>query len=93
MRILLNDNDEIIGYAIVGGLEGDFEVSDEIIPSGFKEDFEPRRFIYSNGAIIYNKNYNSPPVEQQPPNYEQRISELERQMKEIKEYMDNQPQA
>ena len=93
MRILINGNNEIVGYATAGGLEGDFEISDEIVPSGFKEDFEPRRFVYNNGAIIYNKNNNDDPVEQPPPNYEQRISGLERQMKDVQTYINNQPQA
>ena len=57
MRILLNDNDEIIGYAIVGGLEGDFEISDDIIPLEFTKTFKPKYYLYQNEKIIVNPSY------------------------------------
>lgn len=57
MRILLNDNDEIIGYAIVGGLEGDFEVRDDIIPQEFTQTFKPKYYLYQNEKIIVNPSY------------------------------------
>jgi hypothetical protein len=57
MRITMNDNNEITGYAIVGGLEGDFEVSDDIIPQEFILNYKPRYYLYQNEQIIVNPNY------------------------------------
>lgn len=53
----MNDNNEITGYAIVGGLEGDFEVSDDIIPQEFILNYKPRYYLYQNEQIIVNPNY------------------------------------
>jgi hypothetical protein len=57
MRLTINDNNEITGYAIVGGLEGDFEVSDDIIPQEFILNYKPRYYLYQNEQIIVNPNY------------------------------------
>lgn len=57
MRILINESNEIIGYAIVGGLEGDFEISDDIIPQDFTQTFKPKYYSYQNDKIIINPNY------------------------------------
>lgn len=52
MRILINDNNEIVGYSTVGQLKGDIEVS--TVPEGFKENFKPKRYVYRNNEIVYN---------------------------------------
>ena len=57
MRILINGNNEIVGYATVGGLEGDFEISDDIIPLEFTKTFKPKYYLYQNEKIIVNPNY------------------------------------
>lgn len=57
MRILINNNNEITGYATVGGLEGDFEISDDIIPQDFAQTFKPKYYLYQNEKIIVNPNY------------------------------------
>ena len=44
MRILINENNEIIGYAKVGSLNNDFEVEDSIVPQNFEQLYKPKYF-------------------------------------------------
>lgn len=57
MRILINKNNEIIDYAIVGSLDGDFEIDDSIVPQGFIVHFKPTRYLYNEGTIEVNNNF------------------------------------
>ncbi|GAA6823895.1 hypothetical protein HpBTM60_25190 [Helicobacter pylori] len=93
MKILVDDNHLITAYATVGGFDGDIEVDESILPNNFADDFAPKRFTYLNGTVTYNKNFDPNPVVQDTPSYEQRLSELEQQMKEVQSFINNQPQA
>lgn len=66
MRILINNNNEIIGYSTVGNLDGDIEVNNSIFPSSFKEEYKPRKFKYLDGKIIFNDDFH----EKEQPNIE-----------------------
>jgi hypothetical protein len=57
MRITVNENNEITGYAIIGGIEGDFEISDDIIPQEFILNYKLKYYLYQNEQIIVNPNY------------------------------------
>lgn len=57
MRILINKKNEIIDYAIVGSLDGDFEIDDSIVPQGFIVHFKPTRYLYNEGTIEVNNNF------------------------------------
>ena len=57
MRILVNNKNEIIDYAIVGSLDGDFEVDDSIVPQGFMLYFKPTRYLYKEGIIEVNNDF------------------------------------
>ena len=57
MRISLNSNNEIIGYAIVGDLEGSIEIDDSIVPQGFVLYFKPKRYLYNEGTIEVNNDF------------------------------------
>jgi len=57
MRILINKKNEIIDYAIVGSLDGDFEIDDSIVPQGFIVHFKPTRFLYNEGTIEVNNDF------------------------------------
>lgn len=57
MRILVNEQNEITGYATVGSLGGDIEVDSAIIPQDFFYEFKPKRFIYENNRISINENF------------------------------------
>lgn len=54
MKIILNEENEIIGYVTEGDLEGSIEAE---IPEYLLEDFQPRRLIYVNGEVKINNNY------------------------------------
>ena len=57
MRILINKKNEIIDYAIVGSLDGDFEIDDSIVPQGFIVHFKPTRYLYNEGTIELNSDF------------------------------------
>ncbi|MBF7022475.1 DUF2977 domain-containing protein [Staphylococcus kloosii] len=57
MRILINENNEIVGYATVGGLEGDFEIDDSIVPLDFTQKYKSKYYLYQNEQIVVNPNY------------------------------------
>ncbi len=57
MRILLNSNNEITSYAIVGGFENGVEVNE--IPNDFINNFKPLKYKYENEQIFLNENYSN----------------------------------
>lgn len=66
MQILLNSNNEITSYAIVGGFDNGVDVDN--IPQDFINSFKPLKYKYENEKITLNKNYSeevNAPV--QPP--------------------------
>ncbi|MDD9463780.1 DUF2977 domain-containing protein [Staphylococcus aureus] len=57
MKITVNDKNEVIGYVNAGGLRNSLDVDDNNVPIKFKEEFEPRKFVFTNGEIKYNNNF------------------------------------
>ncbi|HFN8724677.1 TPA: DUF2977 domain-containing protein [Staphylococcus aureus] len=57
MKITVNDKNEVIGYVNTGGLHNSLDVDDNNVPIKFKEEFEPRKFVFTNGEIKYNNNF------------------------------------
>ncbi|WP_353458934.1 DUF2977 domain-containing protein [Staphylococcus aureus] len=57
MKITINDKNEVIGYVNTGGLRNSLDVDDNNVPIKFKEEFEPRKFVFTNGEIKYNSNF------------------------------------
>lgn len=57
MQILVDKNDLIISYALIGGFENGIEVNEDKIPSNFVESFKPSYFLYKNGEIKVNTSY------------------------------------
>lgn len=55
MQILINSKNEIISFAIVGGFENGVEVDN--IPENFIINFKPKYYLYSEGEIEVNKNF------------------------------------
>ncbi|HFN9258447.1 TPA: DUF2977 domain-containing protein, partial [Staphylococcus aureus] len=56
-KITVNDKNEVIGYVNTGGLRNSLDVDDNNVPIKFKEEFEPRKFVFTNGEIKYNNNF------------------------------------
>ncbi|HDZ8766016.1 TPA: DUF2977 domain-containing protein [Staphylococcus aureus] len=57
MKITVNDKNEVIGYVNTGGLRNSLDVDDNNVPTKFKEEFEPRKFVLVNGEVKYNSNF------------------------------------
>ncbi|HEI5236658.1 TPA: DUF2977 domain-containing protein [Staphylococcus aureus] len=57
MKITVNDKNEVIGYVNTGGLRNSLDVDDNNVPIKFKEEFEPRKFVFTNREIKYNNNF------------------------------------
>ncbi|MGS0667664.1 DUF2977 domain-containing protein [Staphylococcus arlettae] len=61
MQILLNQNNEIIAYAVSGGIEREgyetLTIEDNQVPDSFRESFKPRYFLYKDGEVKLNANY------------------------------------
>ncbi|WP_204195337.1 MULTISPECIES: DUF2977 domain-containing protein [unclassified Staphylococcus] len=92
MEILLNKDNEITSYAVIGGFENGIEI--EKYPDTFTEMFEPRMFKYIDGAIVKNDNFNkSDDSIQTNKSYEERINTLEKEVSELKDLLNNQLQA
>lgn len=57
MQILVNENNLITSYAIVGGFEDGIEIDDSIVPQDFTQNYKPKYYSYQNEQIIVNPNY------------------------------------
>lgn len=60
LKLNLNDKDEVVGYAIIGGISGQIGVPYEKAPANFVEVFSPKYFLYKNGELKVNPNYKEP---------------------------------
>ena len=92
MEILLNKDNEITSYAVIGGFENGIEI--DKYPDTFTDVFVPRMFKYVDGAIVKNDNFNvNAETVQTNKSYEERINTLEKEVSELKDLLNNQPQA
>lgn len=57
MQILVNENNQIISYATVGGFENGIEIDDSIVPQDFISYFKPARYLYKEGTIEVNNDF------------------------------------
>ncbi|MBU7201612.1 DUF2977 domain-containing protein, partial [Staphylococcus aureus] len=57
MEITVNDKNEVIGYVNTGGLRNSLDVDDNNVPIKFKEEFEPRKVVFTNGEIKYKNKF------------------------------------
>lgn len=80
MQLQVNEKHEITGYATVGGFIGGIEAEASSLPEGFEESFAPGKYLYENGQVMENPNYESPQPAQEPEEsaaLEERVSDLE----------------
>lgn len=87
MRIKINDNYEITGYALIGGFDGGIEIDDSILPDTFIPEFKNGKFKYEDGSVIYNREYTEPVKEVEPPTnneaMQQEIDSLKQQVEDL----------
>lgn len=71
MQILLNQNNEIIAYAVSGGIEREgyetLTIEDNQVPDSFRELFKPSFYIFENGEIKLNPIYHEETEKVEPP--------------------------
>ena len=73
MQILLNQNNEIIAYAVSGGIEREgyetVTIENNSIPKSFRQSFKPKYFLYKDEEVKLNANYEEEKTElpQVPP--------------------------
>ncbi len=75
-KITVNEKNEVIGYANTGGLRNSLDVDDNNVSIKFKEEFEPRKFVFTNGEIKYNSNFEKRRHDSNTPS-QQTASDLE----------------
>ncbi|MGK4144529.1 DUF2977 domain-containing protein [Weissella paramesenteroides] len=59
MKLILDDQNLIVGFSVVGNLE-DATDFNGAIPEGFFEAFVPNKFILKDEMIILNEQYHEP---------------------------------
>ncbi|MEY8599980.1 MULTISPECIES: DUF2977 domain-containing protein [Staphylococcus] len=57
LKITINKNEEITGYAIVGGIEDEISIPYSKVPDGFRDIFKPNYYLYTDGEFKVNPNY------------------------------------
>ncbi len=80
MQLQVNEKHEITGYATVGGFVGGIEAEASSLPEGFEESFAPGKYLYENGQIVENPDYEPPasaPEPEERATLEERVSDLE----------------
>lgn len=60
LKIIINTNNEITGYATIGGIEGEISVPYENVPDDFIENFDSKYYLYVDGKIKTNPDYVAP---------------------------------
>lgn len=57
MKVTINSDNCITGYAMIGDLDNSIEIDQAILPEGFFDNFDPYKYTYADGAISINLNY------------------------------------
>lgn len=60
LKIIINANNEITGYATIGGLEGEISIPYENVPADFIENYDSKYYLYVDGEITINPDYVAP---------------------------------
>ena len=81
MQILVRDK-YIITYVQVGGVKGGVKIDEDIIPSGFFENFEPNKYLYVDGIIVSNEDYKEKNEAYTPSNIEILLAQTQIQVAE-----------
>ena len=64
MEILINNKNEILSFALVGGFDNGIQVNE--YPEDFILYFKPKFFIYSDGGIKINPNFEEDNIFDEP---------------------------
>lgn len=70
MKLLLNDNQEIIAYATLGDLNASIEYTGTM-PVDFEDSFKPNFYLFKDGEIVVNEDYQDPVITDPGPSESQ----------------------
>lgn len=88
MKLVLNNNQEIISYVLIGDMTDSIEYQGTI-PDGFEEDFKPSFYLLQNNEITVNSDYVPPkPPVVGPGNLDKAIAQLTLQTAQQKAQQD-----
>lgn len=62
MKLAVNENNEIIGFARIGGLPDAVDFDKNKAPSDFDYNFKPSFYLFKDGEIAENPNYVKPSI-------------------------------
>lgn len=81
MKIQINDKNEVVSFLKFGDRSGqDFiVVSDDIVPKDFIYNFESYKYLYEDGQLTLNKNFQTQPAPVQK-SAEEMIADLTKQL-------------
>lgn len=87
MQILVDKDNLITSYAIIGGFDGGIEIDDSILPDTFVPEFKNGKFKYEDGNVIYNREYIEPVKDIEPPTnneaMQQEVDSLRKQVEDL----------
>lgn len=77
MKITINSDNCITGYAMIGDLNNSIEIDQAIVPEDFFDDFVPYKYMYVDGTISINLDYEPSTSEpSQPSTSEMALNQL-----------------
>ncbi|MDN6014951.1 MAG: DUF2977 domain-containing protein [Lactiplantibacillus plantarum] len=96
MQILVNSENEITDYVLLGQSAGGIEIENEALPDNFFETFKPKCYLYKDGQIILNENWVDPntiPKSATPTTDQQAITAMAQQMADQQQHIASLEQA
>lgn len=57
MKILVNSNNEILSYSLVGNIASGIDVTMDQIPTEFFMNFQAKRYKFENEVVVFNEDY------------------------------------
>lgn len=57
LQIDVNDKNEIMGYALIGGFDNGIEIDSSILPTDFESNFEVCKYLYVDEQVKLNPDY------------------------------------
>lgn len=61
MILVINENSEIVGYAMFGSIDGGREFNGPV-PENFEDNFKPNYYLLQDNEIAVNPDYQEPEV-------------------------------
>ena len=84
MQVQLDDQNRVVAYADIGGVEGGIQMDDDTVPEEFQVDFWAGKWRLKDGNLeLTGEAKPAEPTEDTPDSIPVRLAELEAQMAEM----------